>query len=75
MCAPKVTQSNVTPGPRSRLGSLTVTALALEYQFGRSGGVNEMLPDLSRGCSDHDVVVGKEVGPLGHDALRPVDVR
>src|SRR5580700_10058647 len=39
------------------------------------GGVDEMLPDLSRWRGDHDVVVGEEVGLLGHDALRPVDVR
>jgi hypothetical protein len=39
------------------------------------GGVDEVLPDLGRGRGDDDVVVSKEVGLLGHDALRPVDVR
>jgi hypothetical protein len=34
-----------------------------------------MLPDLFRWRGDHDVVVGEEVGLLGHDALRSVDVR
>src|SRR5271170_4058978 len=36
MCAPKVIQSNVTPAPRSPLGALTVTSLALEYQSGQA---------------------------------------
>ena len=39
------------------------------------GGLDEMLPDLLRGCGDQDVVVSEEVGLLGHDAFRPVDIR
>jgi len=39
------------------------------------GGVDEMLPDHFQRRSDHDVVVGEEIGFLGRDVLRPVDVR
>jgi DNA-binding CsgD family transcriptional regulator len=39
------------------------------------GGADELLPDRFGGRGDHDVVVGEEVGLLGHDAVRPVDVR
>src|SRR5689334_16408428 len=38
MCAPNVIQSKVTPAPRSPLGALTVTSLALEYQSGQAVG-------------------------------------
>jgi hypothetical protein len=45
-----------------------VTPLALEYQPGQAVAPHEVLPDLSRWGGDHDVVVGEEVGLLGHDA-------
>ena len=74
ICAPKVIESNVTPAPRSPPGGLTVMSLALEYQSGQAVAWMRC-SQIFRGRGDHDVVVGEQVGLLGHDALRPVDVR